>query len=69
MLLSFRKSIETVFSLSAHILSTSVFNLAKFDSTTRLDVSISVDFFKSVFVGQLNKSTLTLVSPPKGSYG
>ena len=51
MLLSFRKSIETVFSLSAHILSTSVFNLAKFDSTTRLDVSISVDFFKSVFVG------------------
>ena len=60
---------ETVVSLPAYILSTSVFNLAKFDSTTRLDVSISVDFFKSVFVGQLNKSTLTLVSPPKGSYG
>ena len=42
---------ETVVSLPAYILSTSVFNLAKFDSTTRLDVSISVDFFKSVFVG------------------
>ena len=49
-LFSLFKSIGAVFNLSISILSTSVFNLDKFDFNARLDVSIPVAFFKSVFV-------------------
>ena len=62
--LSFLKSTRAVFNLSKSILSTSSFNLAKFDFNARLDVSIHVAFLKSVF-----KSTLTFMSSPKSSYG
>ena len=46
----------------------SAFNLAKIDFNARLYISISIDIFKYVFVA-LDKSTLTLISPPKYFYG
>ena len=49
-LLSLLKSTGTVFNLTISILSASTFNLAKFDFNARLDVSVPVAFFKSVFV-------------------
>ena len=56
-------------SLSISNLSTSVFKLAKFDFSAKLLTSPCDTFFKSVFVEEADKSTLTLISPPKGSYG
>ena len=50
-------------------LSTSIFKLIKSDFAASLNVSVLVAFFKSVFVAKLDKSTLTLISPPNGSYG
>ena len=50
-------------------LSTSTFELTKSDFTASLNVSVLVAFFKSVFVAKLDKLTLTLISPPNGSYG
>ena len=49
-LLRLYKSTGTVFNLPSSILSTSAFNLAKFHFNARLDVSILVAPFKSVFV-------------------
>ena len=49
-LLNLLKSTGTVFNLSTSILSTSVFKLAKFDSSAKLEVSIPVASFKSAFV-------------------
>ena len=45
--------IGTVFNLSASILSTSVFKLARFYFDAKLLTSTYVTFFKSVFVGYL----------------
>ena len=50
-------------------LSTSVFKLAKSDFNAKLQTSTCDTFFKSVFVAYLDKSTLTIMSPPKVSYG
>ena len=50
-------------------LSISAFRLDRSDFTTNLDVSIPIAFFKSAFVAELGISTLTLISPPNGSYG
>ena len=49
-LLSLLESTETVFNLTTSILSTSAFNLANFGFNARLDVSIQIALFKSVFV-------------------
>ena len=49
-LLNLARSTGTVFNLSASILSTSVFKLAKFDFNKKLLTSICDTFFKSVFV-------------------
>ena len=46
-------------------LSTSVFKLAKSVFSAKLEVSTCVPFFKSVFVALLERSTLTLIFPPK----
>ena len=46
-------------------LSTSVFKLAKFAFRAKIEVSTCVTLFRSVFVAQLDKSTLTLIFPPK----
>ena len=48
---------------------TSVFQLAKFDFSGTLEVSTCEIFFISAFAAQLDKSTLTLISPPNGSDG
>ena len=48
--LSLHKSTGTVFHLSAFILSTSVFKLARFDFSAKLLTSTCVPFFKSGFV-------------------
>ena len=66
-LLSFAKSLGTGVNLSISSLPTSVFKLVKFDFSAKLPTSSCDTFFKSVFVAQLDKSTLTLMSPPKGS--
>ena len=66
-LLNLARSTRTVFNLLASILSTSVFELAKFYFSAKLLTSTCDTFFKSVFVAQLDKSTVTLMSPPKGS--
>ena len=50
-------------------LSASTFGLIKSDFAASLNVSVLVAFFKSVFVAKLDKSTLTLIYPPNGSYG
>ena len=49
-LLNLARSTGTVFNLSASILSTSVFKLAKFDFNSKLVTSTYDTFFKSVFV-------------------
>ena len=67
-LLNLAKSTGTVFNLSSSILSTSVFKLAKFDFSAKLLTSKCDTFFKSVFVAELDKSTLTLMSPSKRLY-
>ena len=67
-LLSLLKSTGTLSYLSATILSISVFRLTKSDFAANLDVSTPVAFFKIIFITKLGKSTLTLMSPPKGSY-
>ena len=59
-LLSLLQSIFKFFNFSTSIFSTSVFRVAKFDFSAKLEVSIRVAFFKSV-----NKSTLTLMFPLK----
>ena len=59
-LLSLLKSTGTGINLSISNLSTSVFKLAKFDFSTKLEVSTCEIFLISVFVAQLDKSTLTL---------
>ena len=48
--LNLLKSAGKVFNLSAFVLSNSAFNLAKFDSSYRLDESVPVAFFNSGFV-------------------
>ena len=54
--LSSLNSSGTVFDLSISILSTSAFNLTKFNFNARLDVSISVAFLKFAFVvNQINQ--------------
>ena len=63
------KSTGTGSSLSISNLSTSVFKLAKFDFSAKLLTSTCHTFLKLVFVASLDKSTLTLMSPPKGSEG
>ena len=68
-LLSLIKSSGIATNLSMSNLSTSAFKLTKPDFASSLDVSIPLTFFKSVFVGYLDKSTLTLMSPAKVSYG
>ena len=68
-LLSLANSIGTDVSLSISSLPTSVFKLAKFDFSAELLTSICDIFFKSVFVAQLDESSLTLMSSLKGSYG
>ena len=49
-LLSLLKSVGTIFSLSASILSISAFNLGKFDFYAKLDTSTPVACFQSLFV-------------------
>ena len=49
-LLNLARSTGTVFNLSASILSSSVFKLAKFDFSAKLLTSTCDTFFKSVFV-------------------
>ena len=68
-LLSLAKSLETGVNSSISSLSTSVFRLAKFNFSTKLLTSTCDIFFKSVFVALLDKSTLRLMAPLKGSYG
>ena len=68
-LLSLLKSTGTAFNLSASILSISAFKLVKSYFATDLDVSTYVAFLKSDFVAKLDKSTLTLVFPPKDLCG
>ena len=46
-------------------LSTSVFKPAKFVFSAKLEVIKCVTFFRSLFVPQLERSTLMLVFPPK----
>ena len=46
-------------------LSTSDFKLAKSSFLGKLDVSISISFFKSVFVSQLDKSNSTFTFASK----
>ena len=65
-LLSLLKSIVTVFNLTISIPSVLVFELAKSDFTANLEVSFPVAFFKLAFAAWFDKSTLTLISPPKG---
>ena len=55
--------------LSISDLSSSAFQLIKSDFVANLDVLVPVAFFRSVFVAELDKSTLTLMSLSKGSYG
>ena len=62
------KLVGTHFNLSISNLSTSAFKLTRSDFAANLDVSIPVTFLESDFVAQLDKSTLTLTSPPNGSY-
>ena len=62
-LLNLARSIGTVFNLPASTLSTSVFKLAKCDFSAKLLTSTCDTFFKSVLVAELDKSTLTLMSP------
>ena len=59
------KSPGIFFNLSTFILSTSVYKLPKFDFSAKLEVSNPFASFKSAFVAQLDKSTLTLIFPPK----
>ena len=63
----FAKSLGTGVNLSISSSPMSVFKLVKFDFSAKLLTSSCDTFFKSVFVAQLDKSTLTLMSPPKGS--
>ena len=49
-LLNLARSTGTVFNLSASILSTSVFKIAKFDFSAKLMTSTCHTFFKSAFV-------------------
>ena len=49
-LLSLLNLIGTVFNLSISFLPTSAFNVARFNFSTRLDVSVPAAFFKSSFV-------------------
>ena len=72
--LNLLKSTETGANLSISNWSTSVFWLAKFAFNAKLEVSTCVTFSRSVFdqilrSDQLEKSTLTLIPPPNGSYG
>ena len=57
-----------LFNLWISNLSTSVFRLAKIDFSAKLQVSTCEIFLISVFVAQLDKTTLTLISPPNASY-
>ena len=63
--LSLFKSTGTGPNFSMCDLSTSVFRLAKFVFSAKFEVSICVIFFRSVFVAWLERSTLTLIFPPK----
>ena len=45
-----------------------MFKIAKFDFSVELEVSTSKIFLISAFVIWLDKSTLSLISPPNGSY-
>ena len=62
-------SSSTGTNLSMSNLLTSVFKLAKFDFSAKLEVSTCEIFLISAFVAELDKSTLTLISPPNGSDG
>ena len=46
-------------------LSTAIFGLAKFVFSAKLEESMCVIFFRSVYVEYLERSTLTLIFPPK----
>ena len=54
--------------LSISNLSISAFKQARSHFSANLDVSVLVAFLKSVFLALLDKSNITLMSPPKGSY-
>ena len=63
--LSLLKSTGTGANLSMSNLSTSVFRLAIFVFSEKLEVSTCVIFFKSIFVAYLERPNLTLIFPPK----
>ena len=67
--LSLLKSTETGTNLSISNLSTLDFSLAKSLFLANFNLPIPVAFFKPGFVALLDKSTLTLISSPKGCYG
>ena len=46
-------------------LSTSVFRLSKFVFSAKLEVSMCVIIFRSVIAALFERSTLTLIFPPK----
>ena len=50
-------------------LSTCVFQLAYFIFNAKLEISTCEIFLMLAFVAYLDKSTLTLISPPNASYG
>ena len=63
--LSLLKSTGNGANLSISNLSTSVFKLAIFAFSEKLEVSTCVTFFKSIFVAYLERSNLMLIFPPK----
>ena len=67
--LSLLKSTVTGTNLSISNWSASVFKLSKFAFNAKLEVSACEIFLISAFVASFERSTLTLISPPNGSYG